>query len=1121
MTRANHPGMNESHQGGEATEQPHAHQGGEATEQPHGDSGGEHNHEHPDVFIAEPFVSPHVFAAIGGAVEGALQSNNKRAEAYRALGILAEYYDQLQNVARLTPRVACGDTVARDAVSQWMTELPQQDPYDFPGEAKPSASEPAPPPHHHDVPASNQDPSEDPGTGVFSLAPLVDLLTSASLVGFAGSEKTRTVRGAVEAFLLHVPLIGQLYERAREYASRTTAGEAFLLAVDPLLEIEAKRCCWPNSHEAASDRQGQMPHSARAVIQKTKALMRYWLGEDIVTSLVSLTRDDKNSRRIADLTPRIASPGEIVTLHASRGEPFESQGRPVEVCIGTAAAPVIIKSWSPMVVTIEVPEDAVTGPLMFRRQIGETELEILEKQTATLASLLGQCWKPTYLATHGLPFRVPTPQYAGCAEVTVVHKPKIQSFAHYREGSRHSGNEHPETGALVGWRLDSDDLQPATISLYAGHRLIGESLPLQGRMPADSIDWTGVSQIEIVARNRAGTTVGSLRSPAPAQLRISPDPVFVARGSMVLIQIHLPRAVDSLTITSDDPGRVAVIGAMPLNLDRSIRQAYVWIRGVASADPGQVLAHLTASAEGCWDATVAVWEDHPAGRWEVQGEVPGMVPIHAALLPTGKVLFFAGQLDDYNNVNQDVTQVWDPARGFTSVTMDPRRNLFCSHHCFLADGTLLVAGGNAFPGWFAWGADHDVHTFDPFTETWQRFADMVNARWYPTCTTLPNGHALIVSGSAGGGTGNPTYWVNEDLDLFDLDGGLQDIPRTRFISHRDIYPHMFVLPGDVLFFFARDVARLFYPNDTAGPLGRTVSSHQYATVSRTTRTYPGQGPSVLLPLIPNAANEVERARVLVIGGGGPPSGGRIERAEDPDEHSPASARCEIFEYVAGQGRETRQRGWRETGTLNVPRFMADGILLPDGTVLVVSGAGVGIVSNNSDPVLTAEIFDPATERWSRMTDAAVPRQYHSTALLLPDGRVVTAGSTGGWPPSVQERRLEVFYPPYLFRGERPVIEHAPAEILYNESFQIASPHAADVGSVTLLRVSSVTHSLNTDQRIVELLVERPASDTLLARAPIDGAVAPPGYYMLFIRNRRNIPSIGWFVRLDHRHRPMR
>jgi hypothetical protein len=118
--------------------------------------------------------------------------------------------------------------------------------------------------------------------------------------------------------------------------------------------------------------------------------------------------------------------------------------------------------------------------------------------------------------------------------------------------------------------------------------------------------------------------------------------------------------------------------------------------------------------------------------------------------------------------------------------------------------------------------------------------------------------------------------------------------------------------------------------------------------------------------------------------------------------------------------------------MHFPRLWANTVLLADGTVLVVGG---GTTSYYGGPIRTAEIYNPATRTWTEMAAQTAPRMYHSTALLLPDGRVLSAGQSSG----KYENTGEIFSPPYLFKGARPRISKAPGTLSYGQAFTVTTP----------------------------------------------------------------------------------
>ena len=139
----------------------------------------------------------------------------------------------------------------------------------------------------------------------------------------------------------------------------------------------------------------------------------------------------------------------------------------------------------------------------------------------------------------------------------------------------------------------------------------------------------------------------------------------------------------------------------------------------------------------------------------------------------------------------------------------------------------------------------------------------------------------------------------------------------------------------------------------------------------------------------------------------------------------------------------------------------------------------------------AELWSPTAETWKTLSSAAIPRLYHSTALLLPDGRVLTAGS-GDDGPAVNQLQAELFSPPYLFKGARPTIASAPSLIGYGSTFWVDSADAGTIASVSLIRPGAVTHAFDEDQRFLNLSFTH-APGALNVTAPASANLAPPGY----------------------------
>jgi hypothetical protein len=209
--------------------------------------------------------------------------------------------------------------------------------------------------------------------------------------------------------------------------------------------------------------------------------------------------------------------------------------------------------------------------------------------------------------------------------------------------------------------------------------------------------------------------------------------------------------------------------------------------------------------------------------------------------------------------------------------------------------------------------------------------------------------------------------------------------------------------------------------------------------------------------------------------------------------------------------------WQLTTPMSFPRTYHNLTVMPDGTVLATGG---GVTTNAIDPagaVYAAELWSPVTQKWTTLSSMAVPRLYHSIAILLPDGRVLieAGGRFNGYPSNDPSDRLsaEIFSPPYLFKGTRPTITSAPSSATIGSTISVQTPNAAEIASVSLIRLASVTHAFNADQRYLPLTFT-PNGGGLDIEMPANHNLAPPGYYMLFILNANGVPSVASIIQVQ-------
>jgi hypothetical protein len=205
--------------------------------------------------------------------------------------------------------------------------------------------------------------------------------------------------------------------------------------------------------------------------------------------------------------------------------------------------------------------------------------------------------------------------------------------------------------------------------------------------------------------------------------------------------------------------------------------------------------------------------------------------------------------------------------------------------------------------------------------------------------------------------------------------------------------------------------------------------------------------------------------------------------------------------------------WRQVQSMAYPRAYHVSTILPDGSVLVTGGGTTTDAYGVDNAVYAAELWSPATETWTTMASAQKPRLYHGSAILLGDGRVlVSGGGRSPGPNPLDQENLEIFAPPYLFKGPRPSITSVPSQLVGNQAFTISTPDASRIAKVALIPVGNMTHGFNMSQRYLPLSFTVASGSSLTVTAPADTNLAPPGIYMLFVIDTLGVPSIASYTK---------
>ena len=378
----------------------------------------------------------------------------------------------------------------------------------------------------------------------------------------------------------------------------------------------------------------------------------------------------------------------------------------------------------------------------------------------------------------------------------------------------------------------------------------------------------------------------------------------------------------------------------------------------------QTVAATAADAQAA-EAAVA-GNEHQVGSWGPLVDWP-VVGVHVALLPNGKVLAYdsVGDAATETFPVHDHTRatLWDPATGTqTPVWVNTGFNVFCSGLAHLSDGTLFLAGGNKNSGL---DGIVQTHLFNHQTNAWSLGPNMAAGRWYPTVTPLRNGEMLITEGGP-------------DIPEVRTTGGNLRSLSTASLN-LPLYPWIDVAPNGRAFYSGPD--QTMRALDTSG----TGAWQSFGQRDPIDRSYGG-----------HALFDV--GKILVAGGGGSSADARVVNISGATPQVTATA---------------PMANGRRQHNLTV---------LADGTVLATGGnsSGASLVDLNNG-VYAAELWNPATGTWRTLAAEQATRQYHSTALLLPDGRVLSSG--GGICGTCDQvgylaKNGQVFTPPYLYNAGR-------------------------------------------------------------------------------------------------------
>ena len=457
------------------------------------------------------------------------------------------------------------------------------------------------------------------------------------------------------------------------------------------------------------------------------------------------------------------------------------------------------------------------------------------------------------------------------------------------------------------------------------------------------------------------------------------------------------------------------------------------------------------------------------GRW---GDVIDWPEIAsgAANLPDGRLMTWSSTSKKTFGGPEDFTfgSIYDPATGVFTEKNNNYHNTFCAGISMLPDGRTIAAGGGE--------TITKTSVFDLATNDWALTEEMNIPRWYPTTTTLANGQVITALG-----TNNPYSEIWTEGSGWDVrtNLSLQTVlsDNSAPSSQRNWYPTLTVAPDGSLF-HAGPTSELFslYVGEDEGLVshGKRENGDPFRLYNTTVMYDVGK---------------------MLIGGGG----------------KPALASAMTIDLNGATPEITA------TNPMNYPRSMHNSVVLPDGKVMVIGGTSSGIQFSDEGTQLIPELWDPETGVWQELAPHSVPRNYHSTALLLKDGRIASMGGglCGGCPTNHQNGQL--YEPPYLFNANgtpaaRPTLTSGEAIAAVGDVVSLQG--STDIVKFNMVRLVALTHHHTTDQRLVPLPIQNAVDGSYELAIPTNPNVVIPGYYWIFGFNSAGVPTIGHTIKIN-------
>jgi galactose oxidase len=500
-----------------------------------------------------------------------------------------------------------------------------------------------------------------------------------------------------------------------------------------------------------------------------------------------------------------------------------------------------------------------------------------------------------------------------------------------------------------------------------------------------------------------------------------------------------------------------------------------------AAGPGSSVSAAEISLQGNPHVQASVVKNAPGlstnpsvvGQWGPTIGFP-LVPVAATVLPNNNLLVWSA--------NEDMSFFRGPALTQTAILnlntgvvsqatiTNTHHDMFCPGTAILPNGDIMVTGGLS---------DRQTSIYVPATNSWIAGPQMNIGRGYQGMTLLSNGQAFVLGGSWSGALGGKLG------EVWSPTGNWRELTNVPATPMYTADPQGVYRADNHGWFIATSGGKVLQ----AGP-----SKHMNWI------TTTGSGTITPAGLRGNSADAMNGNAVyydinkIITMGGAPAYQGS----------SPATNRAYEIDISNGTAKVT------QVGSMHYARTFANSVVLPNGEVVTVGGQTQAVPFSDTNSVLNAELWNPATGQFSLMAPEAVPRNYHSVAVLLPDGRVFSGGGGLCGPCKTNHPDGQIFSPPYLFNSNgslatRPTITSAPASAATGQTISVTT--GGPVSSFSMVRYGVSTHSVDNDQRRIPLTIVSSSGNTYQLAIPSDPGIALPGPYMLFALNSNGTPSI--------------